>query len=59
MLDTTPTRFTPGELAAAGGEKGIRVYPADATRVRAVWHLDVDDAATEAAITACRDLLSA
>ncbi len=58
MLDTTPTRFSPAEFAAALGERGIRVYPADATRVRAVWHLDVDDTATDGAIAATREVLA-
>ena len=58
MIDTSGTGLTPAELTSALGEKGIRVYPAGASRVRLVWHLDVDDPATDAAIAAVSGLLS-
>ncbi|HQY95419.1 MAG TPA: beta-eliminating lyase-related protein, partial [Phycicoccus sp.] len=59
MVDTSGTGRSPGELTEALGEKGIRAYPSGAARVRLVWHLDVDDAATDAAIAAFRELLTA
>ena len=58
MVDTSGTGRSPGELTEALGEKGIRAYPSGAARVRLVWHLDVDDAATDAAIAAFRALLT-
>lgn len=58
MLDLSETAWVPAEFAQALGEKGVRAYPADATRVRLVWHLDVDEAGTDAAIAATRMLLA-
>lgn len=58
MIDTSATRFTPTQLCDVVGEKGIRGYPAGATRVRLVWHLDVDEGATDAAIAAFVEALS-
>lgn len=58
MVTTDGTGFTPAELAAAVGERGIRAYPAGADRVRLVWHMDVDDAGTDAAIAAFREVLT-
>lgn len=59
MIDTSGTGMTPVQLTAAVAERGVRVYPAGARTVRAVWHLDVDDAATGAAIEAFSAALSA
>lgn len=58
MVGTEGTRWSPAALASAVGEQGIRVYPAGADRVRLVWHLDVDDAGTDAAIAAFRAVLA-
>ncbi|MGL4743259.1 MAG: beta-eliminating lyase-related protein, partial [Dermatophilaceae bacterium] len=38
-------------FVAALAEHGVRTYPVGAGRVRAVWHLDIDDTATDAAIS--------
>jgi threonine aldolase len=43
-------------LCAALGERGVRVLPVGATRIRLVTHLDVDDAGIERAIEAFRSL---
>ncbi len=38
-------------------EQGVRTYAVGPGRVRAVWHLDVDDAGTDAAVDAATGLL--
>ncbi len=38
-------------------EQGVRTYAVGPGRVRLVWHLDVDDAGTDAAIDAATTLL--
>ncbi|MEO7267782.1 MAG: GntG family PLP-dependent aldolase [Knoellia sp.] len=57
MLDLSSTRWAPAELVDAAGARGIRTYAAGPTGVRLVWHLDVDDAATDAATDVLVDLL--
>lgn len=57
MLDLSETRWAPTELVEATGARGIRTYAAGPTGVRLVWHLDVDDAATDAATEVVTDLL--
>ena len=57
MIDTSSTGRSAAEISAAVGEKGVRAYPAGKDRVRLVWHLDVDDAGTDAAIEAFREVL--
>jgi threonine aldolase len=37
----------------------VRTYASGAHRVRCVWHLDVDDAATDHAIAAAREVFGA
>ncbi|WP_235499071.1 threonine aldolase family protein [Knoellia sp. Soil729] len=58
MLDLSRTSWTPAELVEATGARGIRTYAAGPRAVRLVWHLDVDDAATDAATEVLVDLLS-
>jgi threonine aldolase len=43
MIDL-PARITASELSARCAEQGVKISPWNATRVRAVTHLDVDDA---------------
>ena len=43
MIDL-PARITASELSARCAAEGVRISPWNATRVRAVTHLDVDDA---------------
>lgn len=57
MLDLSSTRWAPAELVDAAAARGIRTYAAGPTGVRLVWHLDVDDAATDAATEVFVDLL--
>ena len=51
----------PDALAFTGhvASKGVRVLPVSPTRVRAVFHLDVDDAGLERAISAMRSAAEA
>ncbi|KGN33200.1 threonine aldolase [Knoellia sinensis KCTC 19936] len=58
MLDVSETRWAPAELVDAAGARGIRAYAAGPRAVRLVWHLDVDDAATDAATEVFTDLLA-
>ena len=46
------------ELVAALLEQGVRGYAMDPRRVRLVWHLDVDDEATDVAAQVVADLLT-
>ncbi|MFN8046520.1 MAG: beta-eliminating lyase-related protein [Dermatophilaceae bacterium] len=57
MVDTSGTGRSAAQVAVAVGERGIRAYPSGKDRVRLVWHLDVDDAGTDAAIAAFREVL--
>ncbi|KRE63017.1 GntG family PLP-dependent aldolase [Nostocoides sp. Soil756] len=50
----TAAAFVEGTLA-----RGVRTYAVGPAAVRLVWHLDVDDAGTEAAIAAAREVLTA
>ncbi|NLJ54111.1 MAG: low specificity L-threonine aldolase [Intrasporangiaceae bacterium] len=58
MVDVTAAGRTPGEVSAALAERSVRAYPVDSSRLRFVWHLDVDDAATDHAIEAVREVLA-
>jgi threonine aldolase len=57
MLDLSGTSWAPAELVDAAGARGIRTYAAGPKGVRLVWHLDVDDVATDAAAEVFVDLL--
>ena len=66
-LATVETNIVIAEVAAAGWRapafveaalaRGVRTYAVGPGAVRLVWHLDVDDAATAAAIDVLTDLL--
>ena len=58
MLDLSQTTWTPAELVEATAARGIRTYAAGPRAVRLVWHLDVDDAATDAATEVLVELLA-
>ena len=58
MLDVAAAGLGAPEFAASCADRGVRVYAAGPGLVRAVWHLDVDDAATDFAITVMSELLS-
>jgi len=57
MISTTDTGWSSAELVAAAADQGVRGYAAGPALVRLVWHLDVDDAATDYAIDVLTALL--
>jgi threonine aldolase len=59
VLDVATAGWTPAGFVEAAAAHGIRLYPVSTTAVRLVWHLDVDDAATDVAIDALAPLLEA
>jgi threonine aldolase len=59
VLDVGAAGWEAAALVAALAERGVRTYAMGPRRVRAVWHLDVDDAGTDAAIDAARAVLPA
>ncbi|MGE9808036.1 MULTISPECIES: threonine aldolase family protein [unclassified Janibacter] len=58
IVDATGSGRTSREVTAAAAERGVRIYPVTPTSVRLVWHLDVDDEATDLAAQVMIDLLS-
>ncbi len=59
VLDVSVAGWAAADLVAAGQERGVRTYAVGAGLVRLVWHLDVDDAATDAATEVLTGLLAA
>jgi threonine aldolase len=59
MLDVGSVGRRPADVVAALAERSVRTYASGAHRVRCVWHLDVDDAATDHAIAAAREVFGA
>ncbi len=59
VLDVGALGRTAAEVVAGLAGHGVRTYAVSPTRVRAVWHLDVDDAGTDAAVDAARAVLGA
>ena len=57
VLDVGAVGWGAPEFVAALLEHGVRTYAVGPGRVRAVWHLDVDDAGTGAALDAATALL--
>ena len=57
VMDVGPAGWTGADLAAAALEQGVRIYAVGPSAVRLVWHLDVDDAATDLAIDVVTGLL--
>ena len=57
VLDVGAVGWGAPEFVAALLESGVRTYAVGPGRVRAVWHLDVDDAGTDAAVDAATALL--
>jgi threonine aldolase len=57
VLDVGAVGWGAPEFVAALLEHGVRTYAVGPGRVRAVWHLDVDDAGTDAALDAATALL--
>jgi threonine aldolase len=58
IADVSVAGWTPAALVTAALARGVRLYAVSPTRVRLVWHLDVDDAATDEAISVLTELLS-
>jgi threonine aldolase len=57
VLDVGVTGWTGADFASAALDKGVRLYAVGPRLVRLVWHLDVDDTATVAAIDVVDGLL--
>jgi threonine aldolase len=57
VLDVACAGWSAADFVAAGAQRGIRLYPVSGTAVRLVWHLDVDDAGTDLAVTELVPLL--
>ena len=58
VLDVGAAGRSAAEVVAAAQERGIRTYAVGPRLVRLVWHLDVDDAGTDAAIDVLTALLT-
>lgn len=58
MLDVGAVGWAAAEFVAACSARGVRLYAAGPGLVRAVWHLDVDDAATDLAIRVMTETLA-
>jgi threonine aldolase len=58
IADVSVAGWTADALVTAALAEGVRLYAISPTRVRLVWHLDVDDSATDHAIFVLTDLLS-
>ncbi|GAA1143108.1 threonine aldolase family protein [Ornithinicoccus hortensis] len=59
VLDVGAAGWTAADFSAAAREAGVLGYPTDASHVRFVWHLDVDDAMTEHARSTLVGLVTA
>ena len=46
------------DFCARLAEEGVKMIPMGPTRIRAVFHLDIDDAGTEKAVEVCRGALN-
>lgn len=57
VLDVGVAGWTASAFVEAAAARSIRLYAVGPTTVRLVWHLDVDDAATDAATEVVGDLL--
>ncbi len=58
VLDVGAVGLTSAAVVEAFTAHGVRTYAVGPARVRAVWHLDVDDAGTDAAVDAARAVLA-
>ncbi|GAA1895595.1 threonine aldolase family protein [Lapillicoccus jejuensis] len=57
VMDVGVAGWRAADLVAAALEQGVRIYAVGPSAVRLVWHLDVDDAGTDAAIDVVGSLL--
>lgn len=58
IADVSAAGWSAAEFVEAALQRGVRTYAVGPRAVRLVWHLDVDDAATDHAIDVLTDLLS-
>lgn len=58
ILDVSSAGWSAADLVAAALDQGVRGYAVGAAAVRLVWHLDVDDVATDHAIDVLTSLLT-
>ena len=58
VVDVSVAGWRSADLVAAALEEGVRFYAVGPKAVRLVWHLDVDDAATDHAIDVVTRLLA-
>ncbi|MDN5795046.1 MAG: beta-eliminating lyase-related protein [Intrasporangium sp.] len=58
IADVSAAGWTAPNFVAAALERGVRLYAVGPALVRLVWHLDVDDAATDHAVDVVTDLLA-
>ncbi len=59
VLDVAAAGWSAADLVEAAMARGVRTYAVGAGLIRLVWHLDVDDAGTDAAIEVLTGLLTA
>jgi threonine aldolase len=57
IVEVAACGWAAGDFVAAALERGVRMFAVGPRGVRLVWHLDVDDAATDHAIDVLTDLL--
>jgi threonine aldolase len=57
IADVSVAGWTAPDFVAAALDRGVRLYAVGPAKVRFVWHLDVDDLATDHAISVVNDLL--
>ena len=57
IADVSGAGWSAADFVAAALDEGVRLYAVGPAKVRFVWHLDVDDAATDHAISVVRDLM--
>ena len=57
VMDVGVAGWRAADLVAAALEQGVRIYAVGPAAVRLVWHLDVDDAGTDAAVEVVGALL--
>ena len=57
LLDVRSAGWSAADFTAAALSAGVRGYAVDPGTVRLVWHLDIDDAATDHAVDALTTLL--
>jgi len=57
MIELEHAALDRNRIVEALGRRGVRMGPSGPRRIRAIVHLDIDDAGVERAITAFREAL--